>query len=88
MSLERIMTKLHIADTTPRDAQHSLEEIRMRTEEMIGLTREMGKTYFIGSSFNCVSIIWVFALNIEYSAKFCFFYRTQITSQTFIVRMC
>jgi len=79
------MTKLNITDTTLRDAYYSLAETRMRTEDMIGLAREMGKTGFIGSSFNCVSIIWVFALNIEYSAKFCFFYRTQIASETFIV---
>ena len=44
MSWKRIMTKLHITDTTLRDAHYSLAKTRMRTEDMIGLAREMGKT--------------------------------------------
>ena len=38
------MTKLNITDATLRDAHYSLVETRMRTEDMIGLVRQMGKS--------------------------------------------
>lgn len=46
MSRENIMTKLNITDTTLRDAHQSLAATRMRTEDMLGLAREMEKAGF------------------------------------------
>ena len=40
------MTKLNITDTTLRDAHQSLAATRMRTEDMLGLAREMEKAGF------------------------------------------
>jgi pyruvate carboxylase subunit B len=46
MSRENTMTKLNITDTTLRDAHQSLAATRMRTEDMLGLAREMEKAGF------------------------------------------
>jgi pyruvate carboxylase subunit B len=46
MSRENFMEKLNITDTTLRDAHQSLAATRMRTEDMLGLAREMEKAGF------------------------------------------